>query len=270
VESLEVKAEKDFMNTGNEHIQVEKRKEVGIITLKKSDGLNILDSTMLHDFGNLLNELGKDETIRVLIITGVKNFSVGANINEMKEFNAEDAKTFSDFGNSLFNQLENLEKPVIAAVSGYAFGGGCELALACDIRITSEDAKFGQPEVNLGLIPGFGATQRLPRLVGIGKAKEMILTGRTMDAKEAEAIGLVNTVVKEEELMEKALEIARIIVQKGPVAVKLAKKLINENQEIKEGLKREIVSFSECFNTRDHREGINAFLEKRKPMFKGI
>lgn len=267
---MEVKAEKDFMNTGNEHIHVEKRKEVGIITLKKSDGLNILDSTMMHDFGDLLIELGKDETIRVLIITGVKNFSAGANIKEMKEFNPEEAKTFSDFGNRLFNQLENLEKPVIAAVSGYAFGGGCELALACDIRIASEDAKFGQPEVNLGLIPGFGATRRLPRLVGMGKAKEMILTGRTIDAKEAEAVSLVNKVVKEEELMDKTLEIAGIIAQKGPVALKLAKKLINENQEIKEGLEREIVSFSECFNTRDHREGINAFLEKRKPMFKGI
>ncbi|CAG0952739.1 MAG: enoyl-CoA hydratase-related protein [Candidatus Methanoperedens sp.] len=267
---MEEKAGKDFMNTGSEHILVEKRKEVGIITLKKSDGLNILDSTMLHDLGDFLNELEKDETIRVLIITGVKNFSAGANIKEMKEFNPVEAKTFSDFGNRLFNQVENLEKPIIAAISGYAFGGGCELALACDIRISSADAKFGQPEVNLGLIPGFGATRRLPRLVGIGKAKEMILTGRTIDSKEAEAIGLVNKVVQEEELMEKSLEVANIIAQKGPVAVKLAKKLINENQEIKEGLEREIVSFSECFNTRDHREGINAFLEKRKPVFKGV
>jgi len=250
------------MNTGNEHI--------GVITLRKSDGLNILDSTMLNDFRDFLNEFGKEETIRVVIITGAKNFSAGANVKEMKAFNPEEAKIFSDFGNRLFNQVENLEKPVIAAVGGYAFGGGCELALACDMRIAGENAKFSQPEVNLGLIPGFGATQRLTRLVGIGKAKEMILTGRTIDAREAEVIGLVNMVVKDEELMEKALEMAGIIAQKGPVAIKMAKKLMNENQDIKEGLAREIVSFSECFDTLDHHEGINAFLEKRKPMFKGI
>jgi len=258
------------MNTRNEHIHVEKKNEVGIITLKKSDGLNILDSTMLHDLEDFLKELGKDEQIRVLIITGDKNFSAGANVKEMKEFTAREAKAFSDYGNRLFNMVENMEKPVIAAVCGYAFGGGCELALACDIRIASENAKFGQPEVNLGLIPGFGGTQRLTRLVGMGKAKQMILTGKIMDAKEAEAIGLVNKVVKDEELMEKALEMADIIAHRGPVAVKLAKKLINENQMIKEMLEREAVSFSECFNTLDHREGINAFLEKRKPVFKGI
>lgn len=258
------------MNSGNENIYVEKKNEVGIITLKKSDGLNILDSTMLHDLEDILNELGKDEKIRILIITGDKNFSAGANVKEMKEFKPEDAKAFSDYGNRLFNMAEIMEKPVIAAVCGYAFGGGCELALACDIRIAGENAKFSQPEVNLGLIPGFGGTQRLTRLVGMGKAKEMILTGKIMDAKEAEAIGLVNKLVKDEELMEKALEMADIIAHRGPVAVKLAKKLINENQMIKEMLEREAVSFSECFNTQDHCEGINAFLEKRKPVFKGI
>lgn len=257
------------MTTG-ERIKVERKEEIGIIILNRPDAMNALDTKMFQELGDALTGLGKDNRTRVIIITGGKNFCAGADINELKEMHPVEAEVFSRLGHNVFDLLESTGKPVVAAINGYALGGGCELALACDIRIACEDAKFGQPEVNLGLIPGFGATQRLPRLVGIGKAKEMILTGRTIDAKEAEAIGLVNKVVKEGELMEKALEIARIIAQKGPVAVKLAKKLINENQEIKEGLEREIVSFSECFNTRDHREGINAFLEKRKPVFKGI
>jgi enoyl-CoA hydratase len=160
-------------------------------------------------------------------------------------------------------------KPVIAAMTGFALGGGCELALACDIRIAGESAKFGQPEVNLGLIPGFGGTQRLSRLVGIGKAKEMILTGEIINAKEAGSIGLVNRVVKDEELMTKAEEMAMTIAQKGPIAVKMAKKLINENQGIEKGLEKEIALFAQCFATQDRVEGINAFLEKRKPIFKG-
>ncbi len=258
------------MTTHSEYIKLEKRKEVGIITLFTPDGLNILDSKILRDLGDRLNELEKDEDIRVLILTGIKNFSAGANIKEMKEFSPEEAKAFSKFGNEVFNKVENFEKPVIAAVNGYAFGGGCELALASDIRIAGESAKFGQPEVNLGLIPGFGATRRLTRLVGIGKAKEMILTGNIIDAKEALAIGLINKSVKDEELMEKAFEIAEVIARRGPFAVKKAKGLINENHEIKAGLDMEIESFGECFATVDHIEGMNAFLEKRKPGFKGI
>jgi enoyl-CoA hydratase len=257
------------MNTGNEHIKVEKKKETGIITFTKPDGLNILDSTMLNELEDILTELEKDKEIRVLIINGNKNFSAGADIKEMKEFNPEEAKAFSELGNRVFNHVENFEKPIIAAVSGYAFGGGCELALACDIRIAGRSAKFGQPEVNLGLIPGFGGIQRLTRLAGIGKTKELIFTGKTIDAKEAETIGLVNKIVYDEELMEKALEMAGIIAQRGPAAIRMAKRLINEHQEIEEGLKREMVSFAECFATRDHREGINAFLEKRKPEYKG-
>ena len=161
-------------------------------------------------------------------------------------------------------------KPVIAAITGFALGGGCELALACDIRIAGESAKLGQPEVNLGLIPGFGGTQRLSRLVGIARAKEMILTGKIINAKEAASIGLVNRVVKDEELMIAVEEMAQVIAQKAPIAVKMAKKLINENQEIKEGLEKEIDFFVQCFATQDRLEGINAFLEKRKPEFKGI
>lgn len=168
------------------------------------------------------------------------------------------------------NQIENMGKPVIAAINGFALGGGCELAIACDIRLAGESAKFGQPEVNLGLIPGFGGTQRLSRLVGVGKAKEMILTGEIISAKEAASIGLVNRVVKDEELMAKAEELAMFISLKGPIAVKMAKALINENQGIEKGLEKEINFFAQCFATQDRLDGINAFLEKRKPRFKGV
>jgi enoyl-CoA hydratase len=160
-------------------------------------------------------------------------------------------------------------KPVIAAVNGYALGGGCELAMACDIRIASENAKFGQPEINLGLIPGFGGTQRLSRLVGIGRAKELIFTGRIIDAKEAQDIGLVNKVVREEELLDRSKEMALVLAQKSPLILKVAKNLINRNHDIKKALEMEIMDFSECFASEDHMEGIKAFLEKRKPEFKG-
>lgn len=257
------------MNTGSEYIKVEKKNEAGIITLGRPDGLNILDTKMLHGLEKSLTVLETDEKIRVLIITGNKNFCAGADIKEMKEKNPEEAKAFSELGHRVFNRIENMGKPVIAAVKGYAIGGGCELALACDIRIAGESAKFGQPEVNLGLIPGFGGTQRLTRLVGIGRAKEMILTGKIIDAGEALAVGLANKVVRDEELLEKAEEVGAVLAGKSPVALKLAKSLINKNQELEKGLEMEIVSFSECFASEEHMEGITAFLEKRKPVFKG-
>ncbi|TFG41952.1 MAG: crotonase [Bacteroidia bacterium] len=255
---------------GNENIKMEKKNKVGIITLSKPDGLNILDTTMLQYLEDAMKELEEDAEIRVIIITGEKNFSVGADIKEMKDKNPEEIETFCRFGHAMLNHVETLEKPVIAAVNGYAFGGGCELALACDIRIASENAKFGQPEVNLGIIPGFGGTQRLPLIVGVGKAKEMILTGKIIDAKEAEVIGLANMVVKGEELIDQAQNMAELIAQKGPVAVQLAKKTINESRNIQEGLNLEIDAFVQCFATQDHFEGINAFLEKRIPDFKGM
>lgn len=256
------------MSTGNE-IKIEKKQEIGIITLNKPP-MNILDTKMLVELEDSLNEFETDEQVRAVVITGEKNFCAGANIKELKEKHPEEAEVFSRLGHKVCNQVENMGKPVVAAVSGYALGGGCELALACDIRIASEGAKFGLPEVNIGLIPGFGGTQRLTRLVGIGKAKELILAGKIIDAKEAEAIGLVNKVVRDEELMGKAEEMAQVLAEKSPVTVKIAKNLINKNQEIKKGLEMEIVSFSECFASQDHVEGINAFLEKRKPRFKGL
>lgn len=264
------KAERDFMTTGNEHIKVEKKKEIGVITLNRPEARNALNRKMLQELGDALDGFENDPQIRSIIITGNKDFCAGADIKEMIAIKPEEIEAFCRWGHKVFDQLEGMGKPVIVAITGFALGGGCELALACDIRIASEGAKFGQPEVNLGLIPGFGGTQRLSRLVGVGKAKEMILTGEIINAKEAASIGLINRVVKDEELMAKAEELAHIIAQKSPVAVKMAKKLINENQEINEGLEKEIAFFAQCFATQDRLEGINAFLEKRKPQFKGM
>jgi len=258
------------MSTGNEHIKVKKKKEIGIITLNRPEARNALNRKMLHELGDALTELENDLQIRVIIIAGNKDFCAGADIKEMNAIKPEEIETFCRWGHKVFDQLEGMGKPVIAAITGFALGGGCELALACDIRIAGESTQFGQPEVNLGLIPGFGGTQRLSRLIGVAKAKEMILTGKIIDAKEAESIGLVNGVVKDEELMIAAEEMAQVIAQKAPIAVKMAKKLINENQEIIKGLEKEIEFFARCFATQDRLEGINAFLEKRKPKFKGI
>jgi enoyl-CoA hydratase len=257
------------MNTGNEFLKIEREKDIITIILNRPEVRNILDTELINELGNYLTEFETDENTRVIIITGTENFCAGANIKELMEKHPVEAETFSRLGHKVFNQIENMGKPVIAAVNGYALGGGCELALSCDIRIASESAKFGQPEINLGLIPGFGGTQRLARLVGIGRAKEMIFTGRITDAKEAQAIGLVNEVVKDGELMEKAKEMARVLAQKSPLALKIAKNLINKNHDIKKALEMEIMDFSECFASEDHLEGIKAFLEKRKPEFRG-
>ncbi|HAM52471.1 MAG TPA: crotonase [Nitrospiraceae bacterium] len=241
-----------------------------MITFNKPRALNIMNTRMLQELGDSLAQIGKDITIRAVIITGGRNFSAGADIKELKEKDPKKAEIFSRLGHTICAQIEVIEKPVIAAVEGYALGGGCEITLACDIRIAGENAKFGQPELNLGLIPGFGGTQRLAKLVGIVKAKEIILTGRIIKAEEAESIGLVNRVVRDEEVMERAEEIALVIAEKSPLAVKKVKRLLNDNQSIGRGLETEIASFSDCFATEDHLEGINAFLEKRTPKFKGL
>jgi enoyl-CoA hydratase len=257
------------MNTGSEYLKIEQDKDITTVILNRPHVRNILDSGILTELENNLAELENDTETKVIIITGTDNFCAGANIKELMEKHPVEAEAFSRLGHKVFNHIENMGKPVIAAVNGYALGGGCELAMACDIRIASENAKFGQPEVNLGLIPGFGGTQRLSRLVGIGRAKELIFTGRIIDVKEAETIGLVNKVVREEELLERSKEMALVLAQKSPLILKVAKNLINRNHDIKKALEMEIMDFSECFAAEDHMEGIKAFLEKRKPEFRG-
>jgi enoyl-CoA hydratase len=252
-----------------EAVRIEKKGAVATIVLDRADSLNILNSATLEKFDSLLQELERDGQIRCVVITGGRHFSAGADVRELKEKDRKQAEAFSRLGQRVCSRMENMRKPVIAAVNGYALGGGCELALACDIRIASENAKFGQPEVNLGIVPGFGGTQRLARLVGITRAKELVFTGRSIDAKEAERIGLVGSVVTGGELMEKVGELAGLLSQKSPVALGAAKVLINKSGEMEDGLQREVASFAECFAAADHTEGIKAFLEKRKPVFGG-
>ncbi len=250
-------------------VRVEKEGAVATVVLDRPESLNILNSATLRKLGDVLANLEGDQQTRCLVITGNRHFSAGADVREMKDKDRKQAEVFSRLGQAICSRVEDMRKPVIAAVSGYALGGGCEIALACDIRIASRSAKFGQPEVNLGIVPGFGGTQRLARLVGIGKAKELILTGDIIDANEAEVIGLVNRVVGDEELMERSLELAELLSQKSPVALGKAKTLINKSGEIGNGLEMEVSSFVECFASEDHVEGIKAFLEKRRPEFKG-
>ena len=257
------------MGTG-EPVRSEEKNGVVIVTLNTADGMNILDTEMLGRLSDILLVVESDGEARVVIITGEKNFSAGADIKKMKDMTPGEAAAFSKLGHRVCNQIEDMGKAVIAAINGYALGGGCEIALACDIRIAAGNAKLGQPEINLGIVPGFGGTQRLSRLVGVAMAKELILTGKVIDSEEAGSIRLVNHVVREDELMKRAEEIATLIARKSPIVVRAAKKLINESHNIQKGLEQEIVSFSECFAAQDRIEGMNAFLEKRKPKFEGI
>lgn len=256
------------MNTGD-RLVISKKYETGIILLNRPEALNAMDAGMLMELGDSIDELEKDDNVRVILITGGKNFCAGADIKEMKGKTPKEAKDFALLGHAVFKKIENCRKPVIAAISGYALGGGCELALACDLRIAGENAKIGQPEVALGLIPGFSGIQRLTRLIGVARAKELVLTGKIVDANEAEFIGLVNHVVTDRELMDQAEETARLVARQGPSAVRLAKEILNMSSEMSDELiAADIEAFARCFETEEHIEGIDAFIEKRKPRFR--
>lgn len=240
------------------------------IKINNPDTLNALNTSLLKELDNAIDWVENNDEILVLIITGEgRSFVAGADISEMLNLSFTEGKEFGAFGSGVFRKIETLSKPVIAAVNGFALGGGCELALACDIRIASENAKFGQPEVNLGITPGFSATYRLPKLVGVGKAKELIFTGRTIGASEAYGIGLVNQVVKPEELMEKVMELANTIASKAPIAVKYSKLAIEKGMvsEAEAAFENENILFGRCFSTQDQKDGMAAFLKKTKPKF---
>ena len=250
---------------------LENKDGIGILTINRPRLYNVLDKQSWSELAEALQLVKEDRNIRVLIITGAgeKAFMAGADIKWLKE---RDALDILEGGpQAVLSQLEKLPKPVIAAVNGYAIGGGCELALACDIRIASEKAKFGQAEINLGILPGGGGTQRLSRLVGTGKAKELIYTGDIIDAFEAERIGLVNKVVSPETLMDSAFAMARKIAAKGPVALKIIKGVIDigSGTDFATGLAYEQFGQAILFATEDRMEGINAFLEKRPAKFQG-
>ena len=250
-----------------EYIVYEQKGAVGIITISREKALNALNSTVLKEIDATLDAVNLDE-VRCLILTGAgeKSFVAGADIGEMSSLTKTEGEAFGKIGNDVFRKLEVFPIPVIAAINGFALGGGCEIAMSCDIRICSDNAVFGQPEVGLGITPGFGGTQRLPRLVGMGIAKQMIYTGRNIKADEAFRIGLVNAVYTQEELMPNAEKLAATIAKNAPIAVRNCKKAINDGMQtdMDQAIVIEEKLFGDCFESYDQKEGMTAFLEKRK------
>ena len=250
-----------------EFITYEVEGQVGVITINRPKALNALNSTVLEELDAVLDGVDINE-VRCLILTGAgeKSFVAGADIGEMSTLTKAEGEAFGKKGNDVFRKLETLPIPVIAAVNGFALGGGCEISMSCDIRICSDNAVFGQPEVGLGITPGFGGTQRLARLVGPGMAKQMIYTARNIKADEALRIGLVNAVYTQEELMPAAKKMAAGIAKNAPIAVRNCKKAINEGLEVNmdEAIVIEEKLFGDCFESYDQQEGMKAFLEKRK------
>ncbi|OPJ55546.1 enoyl-CoA hydratase-related protein [Alkalithermobacter paradoxus] len=240
---------------------------IGVLKINRPKYLNSLNKETLIEIDNLIDTIEKDNNLHVIIITGEgeKSFVAGADIKEMKDMNSVEAMEFSRYGNKVFSKIENLNKVVIGAINGFCLGGGLELALACDIRIGSNKAKFGQPEVNLGIIPGFGATQRLSKVVGVSKSKEMIFTGDIIDSNEALSIGIISK-ISENPLVE-AINIGSKIISKAPKAIIQAKKAMNFSNNKNLFIDYEVECFANCFSTKDQKEGMEAFIEKRSPQF---
>ena len=244
---------------------------IGVITISRPEALNALNTQVLIELDETIDLIDLNETW-VVIVTGAgsKAFVAGADISQMSTMNAAEGKAFGEKGAAVFRKIEPLDKPVIAAINGFALGGGCELSMCCDIRIASNKAKLGQPEVGLGITPGFSGTQRLPRIVGMGVAKELIYTADVINAEEAYRIGLVNKVVEPEVLMDSAMAMARKIAKKAPIAVKYSKEAINRGMQtdIDSAIAIEANLFGLCFSTADQKEGMGAFLEKREAVYK--
>jgi enoyl-CoA hydratase len=254
-------------------VDLERRDRVALLTLNRPDAMNALSPEMLDDLDAALQHIEQAPELRAVVLTGAgdKAFTAGADINHMREASPLEARAYARRGHALTNRLESFPKPVIAAVNGYALGGGCELALACDIRLASERARFGLPEVNLGILPGWGGTQRMARATSPGFAKELIFTGRHVGADEARAAGLVNHVHPPEGLVDAAIEMGEVIAAKPPWAIAAAKEVINLALEgdLQGHLARELDAFALAFTTEDQREGMAAFFEKRRPEFRG-
>jgi enoyl-CoA hydratase len=257
------------MNLNN--LLIEYVDNIAIVKINRPDKLNALNRETLIELKAAFEKLNEDQNIVSIILTGAgeKAFVAGADISELNKLSMLEGKKFAEFGQDVFNFIENMEKPVIAAINGFALGGGCELALACHFRYASENAKFGQPEVNLGIIPGYGGTQRLSRIIGKGRAMEMILTGNLINSEEALSIGLINRIFKKEELIPKTIETLKVVNSKGQQAVRLAVKAINASSQmdLSQGLNYEALLFGICCGTNDFKEGTLAFLEKRSPNF---
>ena len=251
----------------------EKAEGIATITINRPDALNALNEETISELLARFEDAENDENVKVIVLTGMgdRAFCAGADLNMMKGASPVRGTELAKHGQHLGNRIEALGKPVIAAINGYALGGGIEIAMACDIRVASENAQMGQPEINVGLIPGWGGTQRLPRCVGKGMAKEMIFTGKRIDAKTAERLGLVNMVVPADQLKAKVKELATELSGKPPIALKLCKTLINNSTETHPdiGLFQEAEAFGLVASTEDFNEGVTAFLEKRKPQYKG-
>ena len=247
--------------------------EIGILTINRPKALNALNIETLKDIQTGIQEVKDHPELKVLILTGAgdKAFVAGADISEMRGMTPMEAVNFSKMGHQTLNMIQELDRPVIAAVNGFALGGGTEIAIACDFIYASENARFGQPEVTLGIFPGFGGTQRLPRLIGKGKAKELILTGKMVTAQEAFQMGIVNRIFPQASLMEETKKVAAQIAGNGTVAVRLAKMLVDAgfNMDLADACAFESYAFGIGFATEDQKEGMTAFLEKRKPNFKG-
>ena len=251
-------------------IRYEKKDNIALVTIDRPEALNALNSMVIAELEQVVTELENDGTVRAMILTGEgRSFVAGADIGEQYPLDLDGGRRWGQRGSALFRRMEKLEFPTIAAVNGFALGGGCELAMSCDIILASEKAKFGQPEVGLGITPGFSGTQRLPRRVGVAKAKELIFSGRMVKADEAERIGLVNAVYAPEALLGGAMEMARSFAKNAPIAVKYAKACIDRGMQtdIDSGIACENELFAMCFATADQKEGMGAFLEKRTAEF---
>ena len=249
------------------NVLYEVKGSVAVITINRPEALNALNLDVLKELDQLISKAEDAQDVYVLVITGEgRSFVAGADIEQMSVLNPNDARAFGKYGSSVFSKIEAISKPVIAAVNGFALGGGCELCMACDIRIAGEKAKFGQPEVGLGVIPGFGGTQRMPRIVGLAKAKELIFTAKIIDAEEALRIGLVNQVVPNESLMDTAMEMADDIAQNAQIAVRQSKLAINKGMQcdVQTGMALEAQAFALCFSTEDQKDAMNAFIKKSK------